>query len=98
MPRGSSPKCPSCGRALYKTLEKGTTASLKEPYRFCRNEKCKLYGKDQFEDKENKLDEVEVNEISEKKTEEIEDNDEMFVDIKRAIMDCMHDNTFPDGL
>lgn len=42
------PKC-QCGRALYKTLEKGKASRKDDPWRYCRNENCELYGKDQSE-------------------------------------------------
>lgn len=49
--RPAQPKCPSCGKALYKhlpdaSLPKGKYTSVKkaDPYAFCRNVKCELHG------------------------------------------------------
>ena len=38
------PSCPECGRALYKSFEKGFRVSKSEPFRFCRGEGCSLSG------------------------------------------------------
>lgn len=48
MPRGGNhpkhPKCPHCGKALYKTMEKGKPSKKEEPFCYCRNEACEFYG------------------------------------------------------
>lgn len=38
------PKCPSCGRALYKAMEQGAKVKPADPYQFCRNNACELWG------------------------------------------------------
>ena len=45
--RPKAPPCPKCGKALYKHPEKGTRVKKHWPYAWCRNDKCKLHGKDQ---------------------------------------------------
>lgn len=44
------PKCPSCKKAMYKTMEKGKVVKKTDPWAFCRNEKCELHGKDQSQE------------------------------------------------
>lgn len=41
------PKCPKCTKAMYKTMEKGKAVKKSDPWAFCRNKDCELYGKDQ---------------------------------------------------
>lgn len=40
------PKCPACGRALYKAATTGTRVTKRERYAWCRNEACSLRGRD----------------------------------------------------
>lgn len=40
------PKCPNCGRAMYKSPE-SRAVKKSEPFAFCRNKKCKLHLTDQ---------------------------------------------------
>lgn len=37
------PKCPKCGKALYKSPIKGSPVKKSDPYAFCRNEKCEVF-------------------------------------------------------
>ena len=37
------PKCPECGKALYKSPIKGKPVKKTDPYAFCRNPKCKVF-------------------------------------------------------
>jgi hypothetical protein len=39
------PRCPSCGRALYKALIPGTRVTRKQRYAWCRNAECQLFGR-----------------------------------------------------
>lgn len=41
------PKCPHCGKALYKTRGKGELADKSSDWRWCRNIKCPYYFVDQ---------------------------------------------------
>jgi len=41
------PKCPECGKAMYKTMVKGKTVATDDPWAYCRNQDCPLYGKNQ---------------------------------------------------
>jgi hypothetical protein len=41
------PKCPSCGRALYKSALKGGKVAKGDPWAFCRNEACVHHGVNQ---------------------------------------------------
>jgi len=34
------PKCPACGRALYKAAKVGASVTKDMPYQYCRNVKC----------------------------------------------------------
>lgn len=43
------PKCPQCGRALYKAYGKGSKVSPEDPYVFCRNAACDLGGEEGIE-------------------------------------------------
>jgi hypothetical protein len=43
----SHPKCPKCGKALYKAKDKGKQVKKEDPWAYCRNVKCELYGVDQ---------------------------------------------------
>lgn len=36
------PKCPECGKALYKSPIKGAPVNKVDPYAFCRNPECKV--------------------------------------------------------
>ena len=38
------PKCPSCGRALYKNMPGGKAAGKHDPWDCCRNTKCRFFG------------------------------------------------------
>lgn len=40
MARVKHPPCPKCGRALYKSKEKGAAVKKDDPFAYCRNEKC----------------------------------------------------------
>ena len=40
------PRCPSCGRALYKALLPGSRVSKRDRYSWCRNAECQLFGRD----------------------------------------------------
>jgi hypothetical protein len=87
------PKC-QCGRALYKTLEKGKASKKDDPWRFCRNENCELYAKDQSDDVEVDDDEDEENEEVEEKVR-IEVDDAMGFDA--ALIQVRYDDTMPGG-
>ena len=41
------PKCPKCGKALYKAKDKGKQVKKDDPWAYCRNGKCELCGVDQ---------------------------------------------------
>jgi len=41
------PRCPECGKAMYKTMVKGASVKKSEPWAYCRNESCSKYGVDQ---------------------------------------------------
>lgn len=41
------PKCPGCGRSMYKASEKGAKVKKTDPWRYCRNKACDLFGVDQ---------------------------------------------------
>lgn len=41
------PKCPTCGRAMYKSPTKGAKVRKADPWAFCRNETCQKCGVDQ---------------------------------------------------
>lgn len=48
-PRPKQPKCPCCGKSLYKGLPPSTPGKYKsvkktDPYKFCRNEECMAFG------------------------------------------------------
>jgi hypothetical protein len=43
MPREAQPRCPYCGKALYKSLE-SQRVKKEWPYKFCRNKTCVHYG------------------------------------------------------
>jgi len=34
------PKCPGCGKALYKSKSPGASTKTTDPYRYCRNRDC----------------------------------------------------------
>lgn len=44
--RPKHPPCPACKKSLYKQMGK-KPCSTEDPWAFCRNEACKLYGQDQ---------------------------------------------------
>jgi hypothetical protein len=46
--RPKQPKCPSCGKALYKRMNPGQVLPL-DPYSWCRNKLCALWNTDQTE-------------------------------------------------
>ena len=53
MSKGAHPKhprCPGCGKAMYKAAVKGTQVKKSDPWAFCRNAKCKLCGMNQAAD------------------------------------------------
>ena len=41
------PRCPKCGKAMYKTMVKGKAVAKTDPWAYCRNQDCELYGKNQ---------------------------------------------------
>lgn len=41
------PRCPFCGKAIYKTMIKGKWVKKSDPWAFCRNRACKEYGNNQ---------------------------------------------------
>jgi hypothetical protein len=41
------PRCSECNKAMYKTMNKGQPVKKDDPWAFCRNDACELYGKDQ---------------------------------------------------
>lgn len=48
-PRPIQPKCPACGKSLYKGLPPSVPGKYKsvkksDPYKYCRNEGCEAYG------------------------------------------------------
>lgn len=43
------PPCPECGRAMYKTMTVGKAVKKDDPWAFCRNKDCGLFGKNQVE-------------------------------------------------
>ena len=43
------PPCPECGKAMYKTMEVGKAVRKSDPWSFCRNKSCSLFGVDQFQ-------------------------------------------------
>jgi hypothetical protein len=97
---------------MYKVLEKGAKASLKMPFKFCRNEKCKLFGVDQTSEefekegpKQESDDNIVVEEEQKQKqngSESISIDDEQmentFVSLKQALLDCRYDDRFVDEL
>jgi hypothetical protein len=44
--RPVQPKCPKCGKALYKRMDPGGVKTS-DPYGWCRNSGCELYNTDQ---------------------------------------------------
>jgi len=43
------PKCPECKKAMYKSMVKGQAVKKKDPWAYCRNKACSLYGQNQAE-------------------------------------------------
>lgn len=41
------PACPQCGKAMYKTMEKGKAVKKTDPWAYCRNDDCPQKGVDQ---------------------------------------------------
>jgi len=53
LPEGSHPKhpkCETCGRAMYKTMVPGRSVRPLDPWAYCRNPECDLYGEKQSSD------------------------------------------------
>lgn len=44
--RPRHPKCPACGKAMYKQMG-GKRVKVTAPWAFCRNKNCDLFGKNQ---------------------------------------------------
>ena len=40
------PRCPACGRALYKSPRLGARVTKRDRYAWCRNAGCRLSGRD----------------------------------------------------
>jgi hypothetical protein len=40
------PRCPSCGRALYKSPQLGARVTKRQRYAWCRSTGCRLAGRD----------------------------------------------------
>lgn len=101
MPRGGNhpkhPKCPHCGKALYKTMEKGKPSKKEQPFCYCRNEACEFYGTVQ----------TEVESVVEKATEKQkpvvveslecpEVSEELFlVSAEKSLLLCRDDDYWP---
>lgn len=90
MPRGGNhpkhPKCPRCGKAMYKTMQKGGTSKKEDPFCYCRNESCELYGIVQEEKPKEGATEVDSEMVS---------GELVLVSVEESLLSCRHDDSFP---
>lgn len=40
MAKKNRPRCPSCGKLMYRAKAKGIKVKKKDPYKYCRNTEC----------------------------------------------------------
>lgn len=95
MPRGGNhpkhPKCPECDKALYKTMEKGKPSRKEDPFCYCRNEACKLYGEVQEEQEREETEETKT----EEKNSVTKEPKTGFGSAENSLLSCQFDDTFP---